>query len=130
MGHALWRSHRPPADVVKSPPTHAERVAEQNAAAGGQGMRAVTLPDGQTATASIRLLLFEKARRIYAYLHFRTEGRNVTRYIGEATADDRAEALRIAWNKAHRRGLLADPFGSGYRGGARTGGKMRPRAAR
>ncbi len=66
----------------------------------------VRLPGGQTRTASVRLLYPKKARQLYAYLHYSAENKNVTRYIGEATADTREEALRIAWRLAHKKGLL------------------------
>ncbi len=89
-----------------SPSSPKERREEQDRAAGGREWRLVHLPDGSTATASVRLILFKKARRLYAYLHYKAGGRNVTRYIGQATADDRAEALRIAWELAHERGML------------------------
>jgi DNA mismatch endonuclease (patch repair protein) len=110
MEHPLWRSHRPPDAVVRSPTRQADRRAEQDEAAGGRERRVVRLSDGGTATASVRLLLFDKARRIYAYLHFSHEGHKISKYIGEATADSRGDALRIGWQTARRKGLLDRPI--------------------
>jgi hypothetical protein len=64
------------------------------------------LADGSTATASI--LLIPKKRRIYATLRCKHGGRNHRRYVGDATADTRNEALRIAWQKVHKGQLLDD----------------------
>ncbi len=66
----------------------------------------VRLLGGGEALASIRLLLFTKGRRVYAYLHYKARGRNVSRYIGDATADDRREALRLAWDQAREKGMM------------------------
>jgi hypothetical protein len=52
----------------------------------------------------------EKSRRLYGYLHFRYQGQNVSKYIGEATADSREEALRLAWNAARKKGMLIKPI--------------------
>jgi hypothetical protein len=52
----------------------------------------------------------DKSRRIYGYLHFRYEGRNVSKYIGDATADSRGDALRLAWSAARKKGLATDPI--------------------
>jgi hypothetical protein len=52
----------------------------------------------------------EKSRRVYGYLHFRYQRQNVSKYIGEATADSREEALRLAWSAARKKGLLTKPI--------------------
>ncbi|MEX0682298.1 MAG: hypothetical protein WD472_02455 [Dehalococcoidia bacterium] len=103
-----WRRRRPPENVRHGPPTRAASVAEQDKAAGGRSARELVLPDGSTATASILLHMPPKGRRVYAYLRCKKGGRNHRKYIGEATADTRADALRLAWEEVRRRELLKD----------------------
>jgi DNA mismatch endonuclease (patch repair protein) len=79
------------------PNDRAARTAEQDTAAGGREKRLIPIPDGRQPTASVRLRLFPKSRRLYAYMSFKTRGRNWQLYVGEATAENRAEALRRAW---------------------------------
>lgn len=105
MTHPRWLIDPPPAEVLRSPPTRIERVAEQDAAAGGREARLVRMADGGTATASI-LLHRPQGRRIYAYLRYKHGGRNYRFYVGEATAPSRPEALRRAWRLVRERGLL------------------------
>lgn len=106
MTHPRWPADPPPAEVLRSPSTRAERVAEQGVAAGGREARLVRLRDGGTATASI-LLHRPQGRRTYAYLRYKRGGRNHRYYVGEATAATRPEALRRAWKLAQDKGLLS-----------------------
>jgi hypothetical protein len=103
--HPRWLEDPPPADVLRSPPTHEERVAEQDAAAGGREVRLIRLPTGGAATASI-LLHRPQGRRIYGYLRYKHAGRNHRFYVGEVTAPTRAEALRRGWKPARENGLV------------------------
>lgn len=98
----LRASYRPPAGE-----TRVERVAEQDAAAGGRAARRVVLADGRLATASIELKALPKSRRVYAYLRHAQGGRTVNRYVGEPVGETRTEALADAWRQAHAKGLLA-----------------------
>jgi len=43
---------------------------------------------------------------LYAYLRYSVGGKTVTTYVGDATAETRAEALRKAWRAACGKGLL------------------------
>jgi DNA mismatch endonuclease (patch repair protein) len=76
-------------------------------AAGGPSARKVRLTDGRTAIGSIRLRHLPKTRRVYAYLRYSRNGQTITRYVGDATANTRGEALKKAWAEARRRGLLS-----------------------
>lgn len=64
------------------------------------------LDNGRTATASVALKHFAKTRRVYAYLRYSVEGKTITAYIGDATADCREDALRLAWRAVHKHKLL------------------------
>jgi DNA mismatch endonuclease, patch repair protein len=64
------------------------------------------LANGTTATASVELKHFAKTRRIYAYLRYSFAGKTLTLYVGDATADCREDALRLAWSTVHKRKLL------------------------
>jgi DNA mismatch endonuclease (patch repair protein) len=57
----------------------------------------IPVPGERQPTASVRLSLFPKTRRLYAYMSFKARGRNWQLYVGDATADSRPEALRRAW---------------------------------
>jgi hypothetical protein len=107
MHRRRWLTDIPPEHVRESAPTAAGRSAEQNEAAGGHDDRQVVFNDGTTATASISLERFPRARRLYAYLRYKHEGHNYRRYVGDASAQTREEALRIAWRLVREKGLLA-----------------------
>jgi len=100
-----WLRDRPPDSVLRSPPTRAEQAAEQDDAAGGRERRQVYHPDGRASTASIYLHRVS-GRRVWAYLRFKTGGRTIRRYVGDATAPTREGALRRAWGEAFRKRLL------------------------
>jgi DNA mismatch endonuclease (patch repair protein) len=104
--HPRWLDNPPPAEVLRSPPTRNERVAEQDTAAGGREVRLIQLLGGDTATAST-LLHRPQGRRIYAYLRYKHAGRNHRFYVGEVTARTRAEALRRGWKLAREKGLVS-----------------------
>ena len=94
-----------PDTVFQSPDTPRARTTEQDASAGGRKNRVVTTTDGRRLLASIALKRVKSPYRAWAYLRYK-DRRTVTRYIGNATADTRAEALEIAWRIVHSRGLL------------------------
>jgi DNA mismatch endonuclease, patch repair protein len=85
-----------------------QHAAEQDKAAGGRAARAIRLLDGRTATASIRLQHLPKSRRVYAYLRYSVDGKTITKYIGDATAKTREEALKQAWDQAHSGSLMTE----------------------
>lgn len=104
-----WDPQPPPAEVWKVPPgTRAEHAAEQDKAAGGRAARAVKLVEGGTATASIRLKHLPKSRRVYAYLRYSVGGKTRTKYVGDATVNTRARALKQAWSLAQSGGLMSE----------------------
>ena len=104
-----WASHEPDSELTRSPPSRAERIAEQDAAAGGRERRQVHLPDGGLATASVSLSKTKNGRRIYAYVRYKTGGKTVQRYAGDTSpATSRRDALAAGWRLVHEKGLL-DP---------------------
>lgn len=107
MTHPRWRSHRPPTEVIRGAASRQLASAEQDAAAGGREQRQFASPDGTVATASIALHMPRGSRRVWAYLRYKSDGRTHRIYVGEATADTRDEALRLAWRSVHARKLLA-----------------------
>jgi DNA mismatch endonuclease (patch repair protein) len=92
-----------------APASQAARTAEQDHAAGGRVYRTVWLDDGRRATASIHLEAIKRSRRVYAYLRYKAGGRNYRIYVGDASAETRAEALRRAWGLVQEQGLLGRP---------------------
>lgn len=103
----LWASTSPSPGAWKVPAgSLADRAKEQDVAAGGRERRRLRPDNGTTATASIALKHFAKTRRVYAYLRYSVAGKTITLYIGDATADCRKDALRIAWRIVHERKLL------------------------
>lgn len=109
MTRADWAPSRPAEESYRSDPgmSPAECRAQQDRAAGGRDRRLLPLPSGRCATASIELKLWKDSRRVYAYLRHQQDGRTVSRYVGEATAPTREEALARAWRLARAKGLLA-----------------------
>jgi hypothetical protein len=81
-------------------------AAEQDAAAGGPSRRQISLPGGGSAVGSIRLKRLPNSRRVYAYLRYSLAGKTITKYVGDATASTRPEALRKAWKLARERNLV------------------------
>ncbi|WP_301126659.1 very short patch repair endonuclease [Streptomyces cacaoi] len=95
--------------------TAAARAAEQDRAAGGQHRRAVDVGQGRFARASIALRLYQRTRRIRAYLRWSDDGRTRERYVGEVDGSTRAANLRQAWAAAWALDLLTEepvPAGS------------------
>lgn len=82
------------------------RAAEQDRAAGGYRMRAVSVGAGHFARGSIALRLFKKRRRIRAYLRWSQEGVTRERYVGEVDAATRAANLKEAWSMARAAGYV------------------------
>lgn len=70
---------------------------EQDRAAGGAHRRSLVLVDGLKATGSIGFLAARSGSCSYAYLRFKSGGRNLKRYIGSVTAGSREEMLAMAW---------------------------------
>ena len=84
-------------------------TAEQDSAAGGREQRLIKLDQNRIAAASIALRHFDKSRRIYAYLRFKSQGKTIERYVGDVTASTRAAALQEGWKLARRKGLTKCP---------------------
>jgi DNA mismatch endonuclease (patch repair protein) len=104
-----WGPASPLPEIWKTPPgSPMARAAEQDHAAGGRSNRLVELTNGQTATASISLQHFKRSRRVYAYLRYKSGGHTTQRYVGDATASNREEALAIAWKQARAKKLLTE----------------------
>ncbi|QVJ01861.1 very short patch repair endonuclease [Nocardiopsis eucommiae] len=88
--------------------TRAARSAEQDRAVGGRGRRVVVVSDGTEATGSVALRVYDRTRRIRAYLRWSENGRTRERYLGEVDADTRAANLARAWHLARAAGLVRD----------------------
>lgn len=86
--------------------TYEERREEQDAAAGGRGARAVSLPGGRTATASVELKQPNTVYKVYGYLKFTAGQRTIVKYIGRVPHHSRPAALKAAWKMARKKGLL------------------------
>ncbi|TKA09592.1 very short patch repair endonuclease [Actinacidiphila oryziradicis] len=89
--------------------TAALRTAEQDKAASGPEYRRVPLPNGGDATGSVALRLYQRTRRVRAYLRWSEHGRTRERYIGEVRQATRAANLADAWALARQRGLTLVP---------------------
>lgn len=102
-----WRENRPSDEAWKavSGLKRATRSIEQDRAAGEHNIRVVALPGGRAAVGSIALRLYPKSRRVRAYLRWSDFGKTRERYVGEVTADTRAENLAQAWRLVMERGL-------------------------
>ena len=104
---ARWATTPPHPDVWKVPAgSSADYAAEQDGAAGARDRRQVHLPGGSSATASIRLKCLPSSRRVYAYLRYSSAGKTVTKYVGDATAPTRLEALQKAWELARQKSFI------------------------
>lgn len=105
-----WAPSLPLAEVWKVPPgTTSDHAVEQDTAAGGRRRRLVKLATGRSARASIRLKNLPKSRKVYAYLRYSVDGKTITKYVGDATAETRDKALRKAWRVARKKGLMEAP---------------------
>jgi DNA mismatch endonuclease (patch repair protein) len=106
--HPRWKDHAPDPVAWRPRPglTRAERIAEQDLAAGGRAAREVPVLRGVRAHASVALRSFRSGRRIYAYLRWSAAGRTRERYVGEVDADTREGNLALAWQQVQARGLL------------------------
>ena len=102
-----WRQDRPLDEAWKAPPglSLAARGVEQDRAASGHDARLITLADGRSAIGSVALRLYPKSRRVRAYLRWSDRGQTRERYVGEVTADSRADNLAQAWRLVAERGL-------------------------
>ncbi|MFJ2814988.1 MULTISPECIES: very short patch repair endonuclease [unclassified Streptomyces] len=112
-----WKDRTPPdrAWKAKADMNAAARVAEQDRAAGGQHRRTVDVGEGRFARASIALRLYQRTRRIRAYLRWSEAGRTCERYVGEVDGATRAANLKQAWAAARALELLTEepvPAGS------------------
>jgi hypothetical protein len=88
--------------------TASDHAAEQDKAAGGRHRRLVQLSSGRQARASIALKHLPKTRKVYAYLRYSVDGKTVTKYVGDVTAETRKKALRRAWQVAHDKELCQE----------------------
>lgn len=104
--HPRWRAERVPDEILRAPASRRESAEEQDAAAGGRAKRTMALPDGAQATVSVYLHCTKGSRRAYAYARFKHGGRNHRRYVGEVSAETRAEALNAAWRLIRQKGVL------------------------
>jgi DNA mismatch endonuclease (patch repair protein) len=107
-----WRAEAPDPAAWRPAPglSRVQRREEQDRAAGGREIRRIPLESGRTATASVALRHNPRSRRVYAYLRWFDGGRTRERFIAEATAPTRAEALVAAWIAVRERGLVqTDP---------------------
>jgi len=102
MNKGVWRSSRPDPAAWRPAPglTAAQRVAEQDTAAGGRDTRSLQLPDGRHALASVALRVLPSSRRIYAYLRWYDQGKTHERYLGEVSELTRAANLAAGWRLA------------------------------
>ncbi|MEV6571804.1 very short patch repair endonuclease [Streptomyces sp. NPDC051577] len=112
-----WKDRTPPDRAWKSKSgiNAAARVAEQDRAAGGHHRRTVDVGEGRFARASIALRLYQRTRRIRAYLRWSVGGRTRERYVGEVDGSTRSENLKQAWSAAWALELLTEepvPAGS------------------
>ena len=105
-----WSQRLPPERVWKPRPgiTRAARSAEQDRAAGGRHHRVVNLDGGKRATGSIAFRVYQRTRRIRAYLRWSEEGRTRERYVGEVNGASRTANLKQAWVMARAAGLVRD----------------------
>jgi DNA mismatch endonuclease (patch repair protein) len=103
-----WRKSRPQDIAWRAPDgfTRQQRALEQDLAAGGRNMRAISLPDGRIASASIALRVLPKGRRIYAYLRWSDRCKTTERYVGEVSGATRAENLAEAWTQVLQQDVL------------------------
>jgi DNA mismatch endonuclease (patch repair protein) len=104
--HPRWRAERVPEEILRAPASRRESAEEQDTAAGGRAERTIALPAGAQATISVYLHCTKGSRRAYAYARFKRGGRNHRRYVGEVSAETRAEALKTAWRLIRQKGLL------------------------
>ncbi len=106
--HPLWKDAKPPDAAWKTPAglSRAERIAEQDSAAGGRDAREVRLHGSRRPHASIALRVPPKGRRVYAYLRWSVSGKTHERYIGEVAQASREANLAEAWRVVSQRRLL------------------------
>jgi DNA mismatch endonuclease Vsr len=105
-GH--WKDNLPPERAYKRRAGAAAPAVEQDRAAGGRNRRNVDLGNGRLARASITLRLYQRTRRIRAYLRWSQGGKTEERYVCEVEFDSRKQNLAEAWRQARAKGLLAE----------------------
>ncbi|MFD4551208.1 very short patch repair endonuclease [Streptomyces sp. NPDC058466] len=105
-----WKDQLPSEKAYKARPglSRDRRTAEQDEAVGGRHRRAVLLPNGQYARASIQLRLFQRTRRIRAYLRWSIDGATEERYVCDVDDVTRAANLALAWKTARAAGMVTD----------------------
>ncbi|MEY9907965.1 DNA mismatch endonuclease Vsr [Catenulispora sp. MAP12-49] len=109
-GQEGWNVSPPSDRAWKGRPgrTRDALAAEQDRAAGGRGRRAVPLPAGGFARASVELKVLPRTRRIRAYLRWSEHGKSPAKYLGEVDRPTRAQNLAAAWSIARVKGLVLD----------------------
>ncbi|MFE7936886.1 very short patch repair endonuclease [Streptomyces griseoincarnatus] len=105
-----WNDQLPSEKAYKARPglSRDKRTAEQDEAVGGRHRRAVLLPNGQYARASIQLRLYQRTRRIRAYLRWSAGGETEERYVCDVNEATRAANLALAWKRARAAGMVVD----------------------
>lgn len=106
--HPMWKETRLPDEAWRPGKglSREQRIAEQDAAAGGTREREILVEGGRLAHASIAFRRQPKGRRVYAYLRWSVAGKTHERYVGEVDQPSRAANLKQAWRLARNEGLL------------------------
>lgn len=73
------------------------RTEEQDDAAGGAGLRTIVLEDGTRVLASVAVFEAKLGYQSYAYLRFKSGGKNTKKYVGNVSANSRAQSLKLGW---------------------------------
>lgn len=103
-----WNERLPSARAYKRLEGAVAPAVEQDRAAGGRNRRCIDLGDGRFARGSITLRVYQRTRRIRAYLRWSCDGKSEERYICEVTHDSRKNNLIQAWREAHAQELVGD----------------------
>lgn len=82
--------------------------AQQDDAAGGVRFRKLRLSDKSVVIASIEVQ--KHGHHQWGYLRFKSEAKTTRRYIGQITADTRAESLVLGWDLV-RKHKVVEKFG-------------------
>lgn len=71
---------------------------EQNLAAGGNTKRLLRILNGKIVTVSVAVRNTPKnAKNKYAYMHYKTESKTFTKYIGPVGGSTHLESIAIGW---------------------------------
>ena len=115
-GGGRWNDQLPHDRAYKRRVGAVAPAIEQDRAAGGRTRRCVSLGDGRFARASITLRVYQRTRRVRAYLRWSHDGKTEECYVCEVEHDSRRENLAEAWQRARQKGLVTDePLPQGSR---------------